>query len=346
MAEYRIVKPDRMGSLAAGIFAGLGMPREDAQRMAEILLDADLRGVFSHGCRFVPIYAKWIRDGWVNLHPQVRVLAESDSTVAYDADGSMGHLVSAKAMEACIGKAKKHGVGTATVANSRHCGAMAFYAQAAADAGCIGHAVTNGGVLMAPYGGIDPTIGLNPLAWAAPTNRPWSFSLDMATAVVAASKVMQALEKGEKIPLGWAIDPEGNPTDDPATALKGAMLPLGGVKGYGLALVLDILAGVLSGGRFGANQGLEGFAQKEQNYSHFFLAIDIERFMPLAEFRERMGRLIDRLKAGRLAPGSTGITLPGEIEYNTRQRHMAEGIPYPAAIVGEIERIAAELGVS
>lgn len=321
------------------------MPREDAEKMGDILLDADLRGVLSHGCRFVPIYTKWIRDGWVNLNPQIKVLAESDSTVAYDADGSMGHLVSMKAMEACIGKAKKHGVGTATVSNSRHCGAMAYYAQMAADAGCIGHAVTNGGVLMAPYGGIDPTIGLNPLAWAAPTNGPWSFNLDMATAVVAASKVMQAIEKGEKIPLGWAIDPEGSPTDDPVTARKGAMLPLGGAKGYGLALVLDILAGVLSGGRFGANQGLEKFPQKQQNYSHFFLAIDIEKFMPLAEFKERMDQLIDRLKAGRLAPGSTGIMLPGEIEYNTRQRHMAEGIPYPTVIMDEIEDIAAELGV-
>ncbi|MGI5836638.1 MAG: Ldh family oxidoreductase [Chloroflexota bacterium] len=346
MTEYRIVKADRLRSLTVGIFSGLGMPQADAEKMGDILVDADLRGVFSHGTRFVPTYTKWIRDGWVNLNPQIRVVAESTVTAAFEADDSLGHLVSVKAMEHCIKKAKEHGIGAATVANARHCGAMAYYSQMAADAGCIGHAVTNGGVLMAPYGGIDPTIGLNPLSWAVPSNKPWSVNLDMATAVVAASKVTQAIEKGEKIPLGWAIDHEGNPTDDPYEAKKGAMLPLGGVKGYGLAIILDVLSGVLSGGRFGANQGLEKYRQKEQNYSHFFMAIDVEKFMPLKEFKDRMDQLIERLKAGRLAPGSTGILLPGEIEYNNRVRHMAEGISYPVVILDQIEQLAKELGAA
>lgn len=345
MTEYRVVQADRIRSLTVGIFAGLGMPQGDAEMMGDILLDADLRGVLTHGCRFVPVYTKWIKDGFVNLKPQIKATAESGGTVAFDADGALGHIASVKAMEACIEKARETGIGAATVGNSRHCGAMAYYAQMAADQGMIGHAVTNGGVLMAPYGGIDPTIGLNPLAWAVPTNRPWSVNLDMATAVVAASKVSLAIEKEEKIPLGWAIDPEGNPTEDPTVAKKGAMLPLGGPKGYGLAIILDILAGVLSGGRFGANQGLEKFSQKNQQFSHFFLAISIEHFMPLAEFKDRMDQMIDRLKSGRLAPGSTGILLPGEIEYNTRQRFSVEGIPYPAVVMAEIESIAAELGI-
>ena len=164
----------------------------------------------------------------------------------------------------------------------------------------------------------------------------------MATSVVAGSKVALAIEKGEKIPFGWAIDENGQPTDDPYVAQKGAMLPLGGAKGYGLALILDIMAGVLGGGRFGVNQGIEPFAQKEAQFSHFFLAIDIEHFMPLSEFKARMGALIDRLKEGRLAEGSKGIFVPGEIEYNTRLRHQAEGIPYPVAVMDEIDRIAAE----
>ena len=124
------------------------------------------------------------------------------------------------------------------------------------------------------------------------------------------------------------------------------MLPLGGVKGYGLAIILDVLSGVLSGGRFGANQGLEKYRQKEQNYSHFFMAIDVEKFMPLKEFKDRMDQLIERLKAGRLAPGSTGILLPGEIEYNNRVRHMAEGISYPVVILYQIEQLAKELGAA
>ncbi len=345
MAEYRIVPADRIRALTVGIFSKLGMPESDAELMGDILLDADLRGVLTHGCRFVPYYVERIKKGIINLKPEIAVISEASGTVAFDADGALGHLVSVKAMRSAIQKAKQNGIGAATVRNSRHCGAMAYYAQMAADEGCIGHAVTNGGVAMAPYGGIDRVVGLNPLAWVAPTNRPWSVNLDMATSVVAGSKVALAIEKGERIPLGWAIDPDGNPTDDPAVAQKGAMLPLGGAKGYGLALFLDIVSGVLSGGRFGANQGLERFPVKEFQFSHFFMAIDIERFMPLSEFKARMDQLIDRLKSSRLAAGSTGIMLPGEIEYNTRQRHMVEGIPYPAVVMDEIESIAAELGV-
>ncbi len=346
MAESRVVSAERMRRLTAGIFAKMGMPAHDAEFMGDCLVDADLRGVLTHGCRFIPQYVDWIKKGIVNVKPNITVVQESCGTVAIDADGALGHIPSAQAMRICIERAKQYGVAAATVRNSRHCGAMAYYAQMAADAGCIGCAVTNGGVAMAPYGGIDRLVALNPMAWAAPTDRPWAVNLDMATSVVAGSKVALALEKGEKIPFGWAIDPDGNPTDDPQLAMKGAMLPLGGAKGFGLAVILDILAGVLSGGRFGANQGLERFAQKEGQFSHFYLAIDVEHFLPLDEFKARMGQLIERLKSGRPAPGSPGVMLPGEIEYNTRLRHAIEGIPYPAVVMSEIERIAAELGVA
>ncbi len=335
-----------MRSLTTGIFAKLGMPQQDADFMGECLVDADLRGVLTHGCRFVPVYHALINKGTVNLHPEIKVVAEAPCTVAFDADNALGHIVSAQAMRTCIQRAKQFGIAAASVRNSRHCGAMAYYAQMAVDAGCIGNAVTNGGVMMAPYGGIDRAVALNPVAWAAPTGKPWAVNLDMATSVVAGSKVMLAIEKGEKIPLGWAIDTDGQPTDDPYKAREGAMLPLGGAKGYGLAVILDVLAGVLSGGRFGANQGLEPYPVKEQQYSHFFMAIDIAKFLPLEEFKGRMDALIEQLKTGRLAEGSQGIFLPGEIEYNTRQRHLREGIPYPASVMAEIEKIAADLGVA
>lgn len=314
--------------------------------MGDCLVDADLRGVLTHGCRFVPVYYKWFKDGIANPKPEIQVIQEAAGSLAFDAGDSLGHVVSAKAMRACIKRAKEVGIAAATVRNSRHCGAMAYYAQMAADEGCIGYAVTNGGVMMVPFGGRDRAVGLNPMAWAAPTDRPWSFNLDMATSVVAGSKVALAIEKNEKIPLGWALDENGNPTTDPHAAQKGAMLPLGGAKGYGLALVLDILSGVLSGGRFGVNQGLEPFNIKQAQFSHFYMAIAIEHFMPVDEFKSRMGALIDTLKAGRVAEGFSEIFLPGEIEYNTRQRHLEEGIPYPAPVIAEIEKIAADLGVA
>lgn len=345
MAEMRIMPAERMRSLTKGIFSKLGMPAQDAEFMGECLVETDLRGVLTHGCRFIPTYVKWIKAGNVNVRPQFKVVADAPSMVALDADDSLGHIVSAEAMRRCIAKAKATGAGVATVRNSRHCGAMALYSQMAADAGCIGQAQTNGGVMMAPYGGIDRLVGLNPVSWAAPTDKPWAFNLDMATSVVAGSKVALAIEKGERIPLGWAIDAEGKATEDPHEAMKGALLPLGGAKGFGLALVLDIMAGVLGGGRFGAYQGVEPFTQKENQFSHFFMAIDIEHFMPLAEFKARMGQLVDRLKEGRPAEGFKGVMIPGEIEYNNRLRMEKEGIPYPAGVMAEIERIARDLGV-
>ncbi|MHB1414415.1 MAG: Ldh family oxidoreductase [Chloroflexota bacterium] len=346
MAETRVMSADRMRELTVGILAKVGVPAADAEFMGDCLVDSDIRGVLTHGVRFLPIYYRWIKAGNIKVEPEIKVISEAPGMIAYDADQSLGHLVSAKAMRTCIEKAKKVGVGVATIRNSRHCGAMAFYAQMAADAGCIGQAITNGGVLMAPYGGIDRAVGLNPVAWAAPTGKPWSFNVDMATSVVAGSKVALAQEKGESIPPGWAIDKDGKPTTDPTAARNGAMLPLGGYKGYDLGIVLDILGGVLGGGRFGAYQGVDKFATKENQFSQFFLAISIEHFMPLSEFKERMDQLIDKLKAGRLAENSLGIFLPGEIEYKTRLRCQAEGIPYPAHVVAEIEQIAAELGVA
>ena len=168
MAEYRIMTADRMHDLTTGIFAKLGMPAKDAGFMGDCLVDADLRGVLTHGCRFIPTYYKWIQAGVANPKPTYKVVSDAPGAVALDADDGIGHLASAEAMRRCIDKAKEVGVGTATVRNSRHCGAMAFYAQMAADAGCIGQAVTNGGVMMAPLGGIDRVVGLNPVGLGGP----------------------------------------------------------------------------------------------------------------------------------------------------------------------------------
>jgi LDH2 family malate/lactate/ureidoglycolate dehydrogenase len=207
----------------------------------------------------------------------------------------------------------------------------------AADAGCIGFASTNAGVRMAPTGGSDPLVALNPLSWAAPTDRGWAVDLDMATSVVAGNKLTMAKERGEKIPLGWALDEHGQPTDDPDAGMRGVILPIGGPKGYGMAVCLDIITGVLSGGRFGAGLGGPGAAQ-------IYQAIDIGALMPLAEFKARMGELIDQLKSSRLTPGSKGVFLPGEIEHNLKQERLASGIPMTAIVIEAMEDLERELG--
>jgi LDH2 family malate/lactate/ureidoglycolate dehydrogenase len=332
-----LVSADSLREVVTDIFRRSGMPEADATFMGACLVDADLRGVHSHGVRYAVAYSRSLRSGAWNPTPNITAVRDRGAMLLLDADRAAGHVAGAYAMGQAIEKAREFGTGTVVVRNSNHSGAKAFYTQMAADAGCIGFAVTNAGVRMAPTGGKEAVIALNPLSYAAPTDRGWAVDLDMATSVVAGSKLGLAKEKGEKIPFGWALDADGNPTDDPEAAEKGVMLPVGGAKGYGLAVCLDIISGVLSGGRFGKGLGTPGTAQ-------FYQAIDIEFFMPLDEFKRRMGQLIDQIKGSELAPGSTGIFLPGEIEHNNKQRRVREGIPITPIVINEINRTAAEVG--
>lgn len=332
-----VVAASNLREVVTDLFIGAGMPREDADFMGACLVDADLRGVHSHGTRYVADYVRALRGGQWNPQPTFQIVREKGANVLLDADRGAGHLVGRYAMALAIARAHEFGTGTVSVRNSTHCGAMAFFTQLAADAGCIGFAATNAGVRMAPYGGADPVVALNPLSWAAPTDRDWAVDLDMATSVAAGSKLLVARERGERIPFGWALDEQGQPTDDPEAGMRGVMLPLGGPKGYGLAVCLDILTGVLSGGRFGAGLGAPGTAQ-------IFQALDIETFLPLDEFRARMGQLIDQLKGSQPAPGSPGVFLPGEIEFNRKQERLRSGIPMTATVIAGLNALAQELG--
>lgn len=331
------VAADNLRAVTSELFERAGMPAEDAAFMGACLVDADLRGVHSHGTRYAAHYAKALRGGSWNPRPKITTVREKGATALLDGDTGAGHLIGRHAMQMAIEKARQFGIGSVSVRNSTHCGAMAYYTQMAADAGCVGFASTNAGVRMAPHGGSDALVALNPLSWAAPTDRGWAVDLDMATSVVAGSKLLLAKERGEKIPLGWALDEQGQPTDDPEAGMRGIMLPLGGAKGYGMAVCLDIITGVLSGGRFGAGLGGPGAAQ-------IYQAIDIEAYMPVDEFKARMGELIDQLKSSKLAPGSTGIFLPGEIEHNLKQRRRQEGIPMTAVVIEELNALVRELG--
>jgi LDH2 family malate/lactate/ureidoglycolate dehydrogenase len=337
--QFKRVDSRKLERLVAAIYAGLGVPEADAALLGTALVDADLRGVYSHGCRWVSVYARNIRAGGVNLQPTIRTIRDDGATCLLDGDSGLGHVLAKRAMTMAIERAKEHGVGVVALRNSQHIGALAYYTQMAADAGCIGYTTTNAGIVMVPPGGREKVVGLNPLSWAAPTARPWSFNLDMATSVVAGSKLGMAIERGEKIPFGWAIDPDGNPTDDPKKGLEGGILPLGGPKGYGLSVMLDIMSGVLSGGRFGRGLGMKGSAQ-------LFQALDIEHFMSLDEFRSRMEELIQQIKGSALAPGSKGIFFPGEIEYNLKQERLANGLPLDAFVRGEIKKEAEALGLT
>jgi LDH2 family malate/lactate/ureidoglycolate dehydrogenase len=333
----------RLTELAAGAFAAVGVPARDAATVAEALVDADLRGVHSHGTRWVPTYVAQVRDGATKARPEIRVVEDSGTTAVVDGDLSLGHVAASAAADLAVERALAHGVGAVTLRRSTHCGAMAYYTNRAAERGCIGFAATNGNANMAPTGGTSRLVANNPLAYSFPTGKGWPLALDMATSVVAGSRLLMAIERGEKIPLGWALDKDGQPTDDPRDWRErdGLLAPVGGPKGYGLAVVLEILTGVLSGGHFGPRRGQPGSIGTSQ----FFLAVRTDRFMPLGTFVQRVDHLIDEIKGSALAPGVAEVFLPGEIEAGLKRERLAGGVPLDRSTVAALDGLAADLGI-
>ena len=336
--ETRPIAPDLLYRYVADIFVALALPVADAEVVSRSLVEADLRGVRSHGVMRVPTYYKGIRAGTINAKPALRVVTDSAGTLVVDGDGAMGQVAADYAMRLAVERAEQHGISGVGLRASRHCGAMAHWAIMAIERDCIGFAATNAGMNMAPTGGLDKLVGNNPFAVAVPTNRDWPMVLDMATSVAAGGKLDIAAVRGERIPLGWAIDEQGAPTDDPLVARKGTLLPVGGPKGYAMAVMLDVVCGVLTGGRYAANLGMAGSGQ-------FFQAIAVDRFIPIAEFKARMDSLIDQLHASRLAPGSEHVFVPGEIEHNLATGRRARGMPLEVNLIDQLATIAREVGV-
>ncbi|MGI8424267.1 MAG: Ldh family oxidoreductase [Chloroflexota bacterium] len=321
---------------SSDVFVRLGLRDSDARIVADSLVEADLRGVASHGVQRMTSYAASLRRGSIVAQPAIEVLKDSGWALVVDGGGGMGQLAAQRAMHLALERAAETGHGAVSVRNSTHCGAMAYWALQAVPHRAIGTAITNAGINMMPAGGREKMVGNNPVAYAAPTGRDVPLVLDMATSVVAGGKLDIARIKGQPIPLGWAVDNQGQPTTDPVAARAGALLPVGGPKGYGLALVLDVFCGVLSGGRFGRGLGTKGS-------SHFFEVLSIEAFTPYDEFLERMSELIDQLHACPPAEGSDGVLVPGDIEHRLRERQLREGLPIEETLMHELNALAASL---
>jgi LDH2 family malate/lactate/ureidoglycolate dehydrogenase len=336
----RAVRADDLRACTQALFAAAGLPEADAAIVADTLVEADLRNVRSHGVMRVPNYLRGLERGSIVARPTIAVVEDNGATAVVDGGRAMGQVAAHAAMTQAIERALAHGIGSVALRASNHCGAMAYWAMMAPPTGCIGLAITNAGINMAPTGGRDRLVGNNPMAIAVPTRRDWPMVLDMATSVAAGGKLDMAVIRGEPIPLGWALDRTGQPTTDARAARDGgSLLPVGGPKGYGLAVMLDVLAGVLSGGRFGAGLGSGGSGQ-------FFLAIRVDRFMPLGEFEDRMDALIDQLHGSALAPGAARVYVAGEIEAEIRAKRLAEGVPIEQPILYELEAAAIKANVA
>lgn len=329
------------------VFEQLDVPPDAAREASACLVKAELRGVDSHGLVRLPVYARRLRAGVVKARPAVQVMAVTGATALVDGDNGLGPVVGSHAMDAAIGLAAAHGIGFVGVKNSNHFGPAAFYVEKAIAHECIGLAISNAPANMAPFGGRQRLLGTNPIAVGIPAGEEPSLLFDAATSVVARGKIIVAAQNGEPIPEGWAIDPEGFPTTDADRALAGAVLPFGGPKGSAIALIIDVLCGVLTGAAFAAHINTLEDLSEPQNVGHAVAALRTDLFLPRDEFRARMDDILRQLRSSPPSPGAgPRVLVPGEIERAYERRHLEIGLALAPPVAAQLSRLGDELGVA
>lgn len=331
----------------AQLFQRAGMPDEDANFFAWSLVQANLWGIDSHGVLRTKMYIDRLRKGAINPRPNVHKVRGDLAFEVWDGDNGAGPVVAKIAMTRAIELAHQYGIGAVGIFHSNHFGAAALYARMAVEQDMAGLATTNVAPNMVALGASRPVVGNNPISIAFPTFGEFPFVLDISLSVVAGGKLLMASAKGEKIPLDWATDSQGRPTDDPTEAFKGFLLPLGGYKGLGLAYVVDILCGVLTGGAFLSNLcGMYKYPDEPSLTGHFFMALKTELVMSRQEWHSRMRTFIEQIKSTPMWDESKEMLIPGELEYRTEQTRRAQGIPLPAGLYHELLELGADLGVT
>jgi LDH2 family malate/lactate/ureidoglycolate dehydrogenase len=351
------VPVERAVDFARRAFVAVGIPEGDARKAAEALVDADLHGVSTHGIKNLSGYVQAVRGGRAKSRPDVRVTGGAGAICQMSGDNGLGHVVAHRVMERAIDLAREHGVGCVFVRESNHYGASGYWARLAVRAGMAGFAVTNAGAGIAPWGGKEPLIGNNPPAWAIPgpgggeatsdggANPEEAVFLDMALSVVAGNRLDIYRRRGLPIPLGWALDKDGEPTTDPrARALGGSLAPMAGYKGVGLALMLSLFTSLLSDGAFDYDTARDDVPHPGR--AHWFMAFDITRLVPLDRFADRVGEVAARVHASQPKAGVDRLYLPGEIENEVARRQRETGIRYEPFIFEDLKALAVTLGIA
>ncbi len=343
MSDTYKVDALRLQKAVANILIGKGVPADEAAVVADSLVDADLTNVQSHGVQRVSFYTNGIDKGGMNPVCELKPIREGASIAAYDAQSALGIVAAYKAMNIAIEKAKKYGIGMVTVSNSNHCSRVAYFIRMATEQNMLGIACSNAPKSMPPWGSREKYFGTNPFALGAPTHGD-PVIVDMATSVVARGKIILAEKKGSPIPEGWAIDIDGNPTTDATKALEGCVLPFGGAKGSGIALMVDVFAGILAGAAYGGHIR-NPFTHPElcMDCGHTLMAIDISQFQDVEEFKCKMDNFRDEIKGLKKASGVNEIYMPGEHSADNRRKNLAEGIQLPVAVYHELEVLCQEL---
>jgi len=340
-----MIQADKLLDAAAGILKKIGIPEDQARVIASVLVQADLRGIGSHGVLRLPAYVHKVQHGLLETDTQLTVIEERKATVLLDAGGGFGPVAAAEAMRQAIGKAKELGLGSAAVRNASHFGIAAYYARLAVEEGLIGVVISNAAASMAPFGGVQPMLGTNPVCVGIPTGKEPAILLDMASSVVARGKIRLAQREGKSIPEGWALDASGVPTQNPDEAIAGTLLPIGGPKGYGIALVNDILSGILTGSPSSLEVRSVHDLKNPSPVGFFLQAIDISAFCDPVLFYERVDALSEQLRAADPADGVSRIYTPGEPEWEREQERRENGIPIGPKVMESLLDLAGELNV-
>ena len=346
MSDSHMVPAQVLWNLITQLYQRAGMSREEADLHAEGLVQASLRGVDSHGVLRTAAYLGRIQNGAINTAPHMRYVKEERALQVLDADGASGYTAGKAGMERAIVLAQEYGLGMVLVRNSNHFGAAALYAQMAVDRGMLGFSTTNVKPGVTAPGAAGNVVGNNPFAVGIPTYCDFPFMLDMALSVVAGGKLKMAIAKGERIPLDWATDRDGNPTDDPQKGFDGYFLPLGGFKGLGMAYAIDILCGVMTGGAFQNHiRNMFKDPTEPSQTCHMFMAVDLSRLLSKEEIRTRMTEYRNNVRSIPTVSGRP-LVLPGEIEAACEKERLEKGIPLPETLYQELKTLAQEHGLS
>ncbi len=361
--ECKVLRPE-LERFVVDVLRACRLPERDAAITARVLVAADMRGIASHGVARLGRYVKGIKEGYIVPGVEFDIREPAPTIAVIDARNGVGQVVADLAMDMAIERAASHGVGVVTVSNSNHYGIAGYYVQKAVDAGMIGMSMTNAAPLVVPTNGADAVLGTNPISLGAPGRDGFDFMLDMATSVVPRGKLEVYDRNRRQMPVGWAVDEKGYDSKNAGHVLAnllsragGGILPLGGRgeefgghKGYGLALMVDVLCGVLSGAAFATDvDNVRGPSVPGQvrapRVGHFFLALDVKRFMPLEEFRDRLASLFAMLKASRKALDKSEIYIHGEKEQVRARLHERAGVPLSENVLDALRKIAAEFQV-
>ena len=345
-ARHILVEGEALKNHCIRLLAELGVSPADASATADVFCQAELMGEESHGLRLLLHVLGRLKAGGDRAATNITTIMDRGAVALWDAQRSLGQVTAARAMALAVAKARVHGIGFVAVRNGNSLTSAKYYPLLAAEAGMVGCTFTNTSrKLMPPPGGTTPIIGNNPVAYAAPAGRYGAFVLDMACTAAAVERIQRAKELGERIPSGWALDNDGNETTDPEKALESlALLPFGGYKAFGLAMVHEVLTSVISGGALFAGSA-KGFQPYDgpMNTSFTMLAIDISAFQPVAEFERRMETVVETIKSSRLRSPDQRILYPGERSLAELSRRRREGIPLAASTFAKLNDWARDL---